>query len=81
MLKLTTKDYANGVRFNLKDALYENDKLRCAVNTMLQSLASISGRIEQQNRELIEALARVEVVIKRNSLPEPETDTDEGDEE
>ncbi len=81
MLHLTTKDYAGGVRHSLKDALYENDKLRGAVNTMLQALAVISDRIVAQNITLNTALARNEEIIKRNTLLTPETETEEGGEE
>lgn len=81
MQLLTTETYAKGLRQNLQDALYLNEKMYCAVNTMLQALAAISDRVENQKRCLTEALSRDEIIIKRNSLPEPEDYTEEGDEE
>lgn len=83
MLILTTETYAKGLRQNLTDALYETEKLRCAVNTMLQTLAEISQRLETQKQSLNEALARDDEIIKRNTLPElePVLDTEEGEDE
>ena len=80
---LNTCTYAKGLRKNLTDALYETEKLRYAVNSMLQVLAEISRRLEFQKHSLNEAIARDEVIIKRNSLPElePEIETEEGEEE